>query len=68
MTRCLCFRYSERQLTHGLWLARWMELWQPFAGGQDAGMDEWPAGVAGMRRAFGKWERGGQQPAGTAAR
>ncbi|PSC72019.1 Sucrose-phosphatase 2 [Micractinium conductrix] len=27
-------RYSERQLTHGLWLARWMELWQPFAAGK----------------------------------
>lgn len=25
-------RYSERQLAPGLWLARWMELYQPFVG------------------------------------
>lgn len=25
-------RYSERQLAPGLWLVRWMELYQPFAG------------------------------------
>jgi hypothetical protein len=29
-------RYQERQLAQGLWLARYMELHQPFAGGRSA--------------------------------
>ncbi|KAL4440460.1 hypothetical protein ABPG75_003461 [Micractinium tetrahymenae] len=27
-------RYSERQLAQGVWLARWMELYQPFVAGK----------------------------------
>jgi len=39
-------QYTERQLAPGMWLARWMELYQPFAGGW---VDRWPYGRARLQ-------------------